>query len=271
MRKRKGEVGMQKELRGGWMVLVVGLMVCPLLAQEDAKPAAAPAAPAVSAADKATAAAPKKGADEKDVNPLLLKFQQGGMTMWFLTGLSLVGVAFAVDRAMQLRRGNAVPAGLSEKFNTLWKAKQFGQITELCKSTPSTLSRVVNFVVEHRENELAELNEGVGDIVRREFRKHNRRAYPLAIVGTLSPLLGLLGTVVGLLEAFEAVAVAGTMDDPSILANSIAKALITTVYGLLIAIPALVAYHFFKTRTGDLLDVLDEEASDLMNSWYLKK
>lgn len=263
---------MYGELRRMLVVIAFGMLVAQVWAQGEKEPAKpAPASPAVAATPSADAATAKKPADEENLNPLLLKYKQGGMTMWWLSFVSLVGVAFAIERIMQLRRVNAAPEGLSKKVDELWRAGKFDEVTAVCKANPSTLGRVVAFVVEHRKNELPALNEGIGDIVRREFRKHTRRAYPLAVVGTLSPLLGLFGTVVGLLEAFEAVAVAGSMDDPSILANSIAKALITTVYGLIIAMPALGAYHFFKTRTGDLLDTLDEEVGTLMNGWYLKK
>ena len=206
----------------------------------------------------------------EEVHPLVQRFEEGGRIMWVLTLLSMAGVAFAVERVMQLRRDLVAPEGLRAKADQLWKENKADEIPELCAKQPSTLGRIIAFVAEHRQNSMTSLNESAGDIARREFRKHQRRAYPLAVVGTLSPLLGLMGTVFGLMESFEAVAVAGTMDDPSILANSIAKALVTTATGLIIAVPALLAYHFFKNRTGDLLDILDEEVSMTMNSWFLK-
>lgn len=207
---------------------------------------------------------------DAEVNPLVQKFKQGGRTMWFLALLSMAGVAFAMERIGQLRRALVVPDGLREAADRLWKENKQDEIPALCAKHPSTLGRIIAFVAKHRNNSMNSLNESAGDIARREFRKHQRRAYPLAVIGTLSPLLGLMGTVFGLMESFEAVAVAGTMDDPSILANSIAKALVTTAAGLIIAVPALLAYHFFRNRTGDLLDMLDEEVSVVMNSWFLK-
>jgi len=95
--------------------------------------------------------------------------------------------------------------------------------------------------------------------------------YPLAIVAVLSPLLGLFGTVVGMIESFEVVAVAGTMGDPSLLASSISKALVTTAFGLIVAMPMLFFYHMFKLRTHYLASLLEEEAGTLLNGWLLKK
>jgi biopolymer transport protein ExbB len=207
---------------------------------------------------------------QKDANPVVQAFKEGGNTMWALLALSFVGLFSMLERTIQLRRVYIAPEGLGEEVDRLWRAKKFGEIKSVCEKSPSTLGRVLTFVSEHKDNPVSQLNEMASDMVRREFRKHQRRTYPMAVTGTLAPLLGLFGTVIGLYEAFQAVAVAGTMDDPSILSNSIAKALITTVYGLVIAIPALFIYHFFRNRTGDLLDLLDEEFSRLMNGWYLK-
>ena len=246
--------------RCGIVVLALTVAACGYVyAQDEAVEAAAP--------DTAAAVVMEIDAD---VNPVWQKFEQGGRTMWVLVLLSMAGVAFAIERIAQLRRALIAPEGLRSKADQLWKDNKADEIPALCAKQPSTLGRIIAFVAEHRQNSMSSLSESAGDIARREFRKHQRRAYPLAVVGTLSPLLGLMGTVFGLMESFEAVAVAGTMDDPSILANSIAKALVTTATGLIIAVPALLAYHFFKNRTGDLLDMLDEEVSMTMNSWFLK-
>lgn len=208
--------------------------------------------------------------ETQEVNPLVHRFKQGGNTMWALVALSVVGLSSMLERLLLLRRSLVAPETLVGQADGLWRAGKHDELRALCEANPSTLGRILGFVSQHRDNTLPTLNEAAGDIARRDFRRHQRRAYPLAVVGTLSPLVGLFGTVVGLLEAFEAVAVAGSMDDPSILANSIAKALVTTVFGLVIAIPALVLYHFFKNRTGDLLDTLDEEVAAKLNAWYLK-
>ena len=95
--------------------------------------------------------------------------------------------------------------------------------------------------------------------------------YPLAAVAGLSPLLGLFGTVLGMIESFEMVAIAGSMGDPALLASGISKALVTTAFGLFVAIPALAAYHVFKLRTNYLANVLDREVTDLSSRWLLKQ
>ena len=110
---------------------------------------------------------------------------------------------------------------------------------------------------------------GAGEIAVRELRPHYRAIYPLLIISTLAPLLGLFGTVVGLMEAFENFRLLGETGDPSIFAGSISKALITTIVGLAIAMPALATYHFFKTKTNKLGDLLETEVSDLIDDWLV--
>jgi biopolymer transport protein ExbB len=95
--------------------------------------------------------------------------------------------------------------------------------------------------------------------------------YPLAAVAGLSPLLGLFGTVLGMIESFEMVAIAGSMGDPALLASGISKALVTTAFGLFVAIPTLFFYHLFKLRTNYLAKLLEEEASTLMSEWLMQE
>jgi biopolymer transport protein ExbB len=107
-----------------------------------------------------------------------------------------------------------------------------------------------------------------GDVASRDLRRHLQKAYPLAVVATVSPLLGLLGTVIGMIGAFDKVAAAGSLGDASVLGGDISKALITTGAGLTIAVPALVLYHYFKSRTNLYAIMLEEEVGELITEWY---
>ena len=100
------------------------------------------------------------------------------------------------------------------------------------------------------------------------MRVHLQRAYPLAVIATVSPLLGLFGTVYGMIGAFESVALAGKMGDPSIMAGDISFALITTALGLIIAVPALIAYHYFRVRTNIYGLTLEEQTNHLLIRWF---
>jgi biopolymer transport protein ExbB len=191
--------------------------------------------------------------------------------MYALAFVALVALLFAIDRILGLRKGRIVPHGLADQANTLWKKGDYPGLIKLAESSQSSLGRVIKFIVEHRSNAYAEITSGAEDIAARDFELHTRRNYPLVAVGTIAPLLGLMGTIFGLMGAFASIGVYGSMDNPAVLAKDIGEAMVTTATGLIIAVPALGLYHYFRTRSGELASILGEEASNLMHAWFLKK
>jgi len=246
------------------------VLVSPAWAQEDDAPAAAPAAAPASRPATQAAAQPGDKVIKNEYQEWLAKFSAGGQTMWALLTLSVVGVMFALERIFMLRRGRIVPHGLTEQADRLWRQGKQDQLLALCRRNKSTLARVLAFVAEHRTAPVADISTAAGDIASRELRRHLLRAYPLAIVATLAPLLGLLGTVIGMIDAFDTVVMVG-MGDATALAGGISKALITTMAGLTIAIPALFAYHLFKSRTSLFGVMLEEEVTELISAWRMGK
>ena len=91
------------------------------------------------------------------------------------------------------------------------------------------------------------------------------------VITAILPLLGLLGTMIGMIESFKLVELYGDEGGASMLAGAISKALVTTAMGLIIAIPSLIIYHFFKARIGGLGNKLEEEIEILINAWFLKQ
>ncbi len=199
------------------------------------------------------------------------RFKQGGKTMIFLLFLSIIAVTFFIERLVNLRRSAVVTQGMTNKAMELWEAQNYDDLLAMCRENKSTLSEIIRTFVSHRHCPAMELSMLAGDVAGRDMRLHMQKAYPLAIVATLSPLLGLFGTVIGILESFEIVAAAGSLGDASILAAGISKALVTTAMGLAIAVPSLAAYHFFKMRTNELAMELEGEANDLLTSWFMSQ
>ncbi len=194
---------------------------------------------------------------------------QGGITVVFLLILSVAGLSFFLDRVFRLRRNAIVPADIAEQARTLWKAGQFEKLRQICSERSDTLSRVIESFVRHRHCQALELSQMAGDIAGRELRGHLQKAYPMAVVATLAPLLGLFGTVIGMIESFEVVAIAGSLGDASLLAGGISKALVTTAVGLGVAVPFLAAYHYFRSRTNTFAMELEGEVNELLATWFL--
>ena len=141
----------------------------------------------------------------------------------------------------------------------------------MCEKHKSTLGRVIQALTKHRDLVNGEISTLASDISSRELKLHLHKAYPLAVAATISPLLGLFGTVYGMIGAFDAVAQAHEMGDPSIMAESISFALMTTAIGLIIAVPSLAAYHYFRTRINIFALTLEEEVNELILNLFMKK
>lgn len=191
-----------------------------------------------------------------------------GVTGVIILGLSVMAVGVIFERFAGLRKKFILPDGLAQQVRELWQAGQHDAIAELCKVSNSTLGKVLGYVNQHRHQSLQTISTGAGDIASMDLRRHLQRAYPLAVVATIAPLAGLLGTVLGMIEAFYVVAATGSIGDPAILADGISKALLTTAAGLSAALPALGFHHYFKNRTVMYGISLEEAINELTADWF---
>lgn len=256
---------------GGLMLIILIALSgsAPALAQDAAD--AEPAAATDTAADTDIAAGTDGMVEGSAIDAFTNRWNQGGNTMWALAFVALLGVGFIIERFISLTRGRIAPRGLATKANDLWKQGDIDGVIKLGDSSNSTLGKVIAFVAEHRDAPYEHLVSGAEDMALREFEVHTRRNHVLSSIGAVSPLLGLMGTVFGLMGAFASIGAIGTMDDPSVLADDIGKAMVTTAAGLIIAVPALGLYFYFRSRTGQLASIVGEEVSALMHAWFLKK
>jgi len=199
------------------------------------------------------------------------RLKQGGPAAIVQIGLSVFGAGFVFERLFRLRRKNIAPDGLADEARKLWREGKFDELEKLGEANPSTLARVIAFIARNRQSPMVEVSEVCGDMVSRELAGHYQRAYPLGIVATLEPLLGLLGMILGMISTFETVAIAGSLGDATQLAGGISEALVSTGLGLAIAIPFLALYHFFKHRTASFGVLLEEEVTSLLSEWLMRK
>ncbi len=185
-------------------------------------------------------------------------------------GLSAFGTIFIFERLFGLRRKHLVPVGLTARAGQLWREGRFEELEKLGETEPCTLSRVISFIARNRQSPMPDVSGIAGDLVSRELAIHYQRAYPLGIIATLQPLLGLLGMIFGMITTFETVAMAGSLGDPTQLASGISEALVTTGLGLAFAIPFLGLFHYFKHRTNSYGVQLEGEVTSLLTAWFLK-
>lgn len=198
------------------------------------------------------------------------KMRDGGNTMIALSVLSVAMVAFALERMIRMKASVFAPIGLVKDILSHHELADTVLIVEKCDKQPSVLSEIIKFLTHHRDNDMRTLSVAAGDIASREVRFHLQRIQPLAAIAGIAPLLGLLGTIIGMVEAFQLVSVYGDAGGANILADSISKALITTAAGLIIAIPSLTLYHILKHRLMTYAYLLEEATDTLISSWFLK-
>ena len=195
-----------------------------------------------------TAAAPADAPAEELTIDWIQEIINGGMTSAVLLLLSAAAIGFLVERLIRMRKKYLAPAYYAGFFADAIAKNDADAIRKEAEAKPSILAEAGAYIVDHPGTDEGRLQTAVADAAARAIERHRQRSYPLAIIATMAPMLGLLGTVIGMIEAFSKVAILGDTGDAALLADSISKALITTDMGLVLAIPALGAYHYLKQK-----------------------
>lgn len=200
---------------------------------------------------------------------LLDQFNAGGPVMFVLLALSVAALATAIERLINFREKTILCRDFAKKADVKWKAGKFDELRKSCDDNRSALAQIIGTVVSYRHQTFANINLVAGEIASSVMKGHLQRTYMLSIVATLGPLLGLFGTVVGMIEAFDVIAKSGAVGNAAMVAGGISKALTTTAAGLLVGIPALGLKHYFTSRIQKTAIELEEEVSQLINNWFL--
>lgn len=191
----------------------------------------------------------------------------GGVFMIPITLLSLVALAFAVERGFGLRRSKVLPPGLVEGFGEMSAQGGFDprKAYRLCQQYASPAANVIRAMLLKVGRPHSEVEQAVSEASDREASKLYTNVRPIALTVTVEPLLGLLGTVQGMIMAFYATANAGPgINKAQHLAAGIYTALITTFGGLTVAIPAAILVHFFEGRIMARFREIDELSANLL-------
>lgn len=197
---------------------------------------------------------------------LLQVIRDGGALMLPIGICSFVLCVFVFERAIALRRGRVIPGPFVNRFLEQVGEGQLDRQSaqELCEANGSAAAEVFAAAVNKWGRPSVEVEQAIidaGERVTNGLRRHLRLFNGIS---TISPLLGLLGTVLGMIRAFNSIATADAMGRPELLAGGISQALLTTAAGLTVAIPALIAYLFFVGRVDRLVMDLDARGQQLV-------
>ncbi len=195
---------------------------------------------------------------------LLELFQLGGFVLPILILLAIVSLAIVGNRFWVLRRARIAPAGLAARAGDLIEAGKVQQAVKVLYENDTPLARMMLVALQQVGQPREVIKEVVEESGRHEVAHLDRYLNFLGSIAGVAPLLGLLGTVFGIMHAFAAIGMVGA-GDPKALAGGISEALITTASGLIVAIPSLMFYRYFKGRVDVLVLAIEKEALKLVN------
>ncbi len=165
---------------------------------------------------------------------------------------SIIGLTLIIERALALRRGKVLPEVVLTTAKNCRSANDLPMLRSVCEQNPSPISRLLLFADTHRDWPKAETANAIQTRARQEIAGMERGLFVMEIVIGAAPLMGLVGTVYGLILLFASIGKGGPTNDNSEFARGIATALNATMFGLLAAIPSLVAWSFFNRRVETL-------------------
>ncbi len=190
--------------------------------------------------------------------------QAAGWPVWFLIVASIVAVALIVERFISLKSTKVVPASLLDEVLMLHRNNQITPELVHRLGLSSPLGRVFASGLRHRAAGREPMKEAMEETGRAVAHELERYLSAIGTIASVSPLMGLFGTVVGMIEIFGSQAPAGT--DPQQLAHGISVALYNTALGILIAIPSMIAYRHFRARVDSHLVEMEQQSLRLVDN-----
>jgi biopolymer transport protein ExbB len=189
-------------------------------------------------------------------------FLKGGLCMWPILACSVTGLAFFFERVIELRRSKHVPAGFDKELILAVDTRGVDAGLALCLDRQSSLARLLYAALLRHGTSRQEMELAVQDEGSRMLYDLRRNCRVIGISSNVAPLWGLLGTVQGLIMAFDRVAASGALGKTEDLATGVAVALLTTAWGLLVAIPLQILYFWMRGKADDMAREVEERAID---------
>jgi len=189
--------------------------------------------------------------------------QKGGFFVYPIILCSIVGLAIFLQKMWVLRSKNIIPEVFLEQLYRFLSQGKLGEAEVYARANNSSISRVALAALENSYKPKEELREEIEEAGRKETLELMRYAEGLGTISNVSTLLGLLGTISGMIKIFRVIADKPIVNPPE-LAGGISEALYTTAFGLSVAIPAFIAYKYVVGRADELISLMEEEGRKIM-------
>lgn len=200
---------------------------------------------------------------------------QGGLTMWCIFGLSFMTLAMAAYYLMILRRSEVVPEAFVAQAEEAAEKGDLGALRDLCAANPSPIAEVIGTAVEQLESNPKATQDNVRNAAESVGGQHAEqmvhKIYLLTDVVAMGPMFGLLGTVIGTMDAFGNTLGSATGSQTLQLAAGVSKALVNTAAGLVVALVATMIFVFFRVKVNALTVELERKASRILTKLFVAK
>lgn len=194
-------------------------------------------------------------------------FEKGGLVMLFILVLSVYSIAVIIYKIFQFWHLKVYNNYFLEELLNAVSKKRISDAKKIAKNNLGIVAGIVGFSLDNFFNKNQDIEKSkslVAVFGSSQIRKLEKHLNGLEMVANVSPLLGLLGTVIGMVHSFAGIEKAGQNINPSVLAGGIWEALITTVAGLVVAIPALVAYYFIQSKIEEVRNIVRDAVNEIM-------
>ena len=195
-------------------------------------------------------------------------FSRGGLIMYPILACSIIALAVFLERLAFLRRKHLVPDRFVRGVTRAWQRGEFEVAWRLCQQQDMPLARILRAGLRKIKEGPQEVERAIEIAGSHEAGVLEANLRFLGAISNIAPMLGFLGTVIGLITAFNVIALEGT-GDPKLMADGVSEALITTEFGLFVGIPALGAYHYLRGKVDRLLHEMEAITMELMSGTTL--
>ncbi|MEX2381745.1 MAG: MotA/TolQ/ExbB proton channel family protein [Opitutales bacterium] len=195
--------------------------------------------------------------------------EQGGPVMWLLLALSVLGMLLFFERALYLHRGQIRSAEFLSGIKNILRKRRLVEALTVCEETPGPVASVVKAGLLHYEDDPEKMRFAIQEAALVEIPLLERRVASISAIAHAAPLLGLLGTVLGMINIFYQMQIEGAYVNAGMLAGGFWESLLTTAVGLTIAVPAYLAHHFLSGRVRALVYDMEWVGNEVMQ--FLQK
>jgi biopolymer transport protein ExbB len=196
--------------------------------------------------------------------------ERGGVIFIVILALSVVAVAIIVERLLYFRKNRGDEDTIMRRLETTLAKGNFDEALAICESMPSPITNLMRVGIEHRDYSREVIKMAISDAANMEIPRMERFLSSLGTIAHVTPLLGLLGTVTGNIQAFGVLGETGIGGgDPAVLAQGISEALLTTTAGITVSVPAIAFYNYLVSRVNHSIIRLENRVNELV--LYLKK